>query len=124
MLLKVCVNGFRNAKGTHVSVYVSLLKGEYDSNLDWPFKGVVIVELTNWKNGKDHLSHTIVFNEQTDHVCSSCVTEEYLTDIGWNGSDQLQFNTSQQCPFKRPFLLSQSLSLDMHRLICSDFTTP
>ena len=87
MLLKVCVNGFRNAKGTHVSVYVSLLKGEYDSNLDWPFKGVVIVELTNWKNGKDHLSHTIVFNEQTDHVCSSCVTEEYLTDIGWNGSD-------------------------------------
>ena len=87
MLLKVCVNGCRNAKGTRVSVYVSLLKGEYDSNLDWPFKGVVIVELTNWKNDKDHLSHTIVFNEQTDHVCSSRVTEEYLTDIGWNGSD-------------------------------------
>ena len=87
MLLKVCVNGCRNAKGTRVSVYVSLLKGEYDSNLDWPFKGVVIVELTNWKDNKDHLSHTIVFNEQTDPVCSSRVTEEYLTDIGWNGSD-------------------------------------
>ena len=90
MLLKICVNGRHSAKGTHISVYVSLMRGEYDNDLDWPFQGDVIVELINWREDKNHLTHTIFFNKQTDPDCSSRVTTCFdLTDTGWNGSNDV-----------------------------------
>ena len=94
MILKVCVNGRHATKRTHisvyVSVYVSLMRGEYDNDLDWPFQGYVIVELINWREDKNHLTHTIVFNEQTDPDCLSRVTTLFdLSDTGWNGSNDV-----------------------------------
>ena len=38
------------------------MKGEYDSVLDWPFEGDIIIELINQREDKSHLSHTIVFD--------------------------------------------------------------
>ena len=35
MLLTVCANDLQIAKGTHISVYVSLMKGEYDNKLNY-----------------------------------------------------------------------------------------
>ena len=90
IILKVCVNGRHATKGTHISVYVSLMRGEYDSDLDWPFLGDVIVELINWREDNNHLMHTIVFNKQTDPDCLSRVTTIFdLSNIGWNGSDDV-----------------------------------
>ena len=37
MCLKVYANGCGDGKGTHVSVYIYLMKGEFDDNLEWPF---------------------------------------------------------------------------------------
>ena len=45
---KVCLcvnaNGYGDGKGTHVSCFVCL---KYDDTLEWPFQGVVTVELLN-----------------------------------------------------------------------------
>ena len=51
MCLKVYASGCGNGKGTHVSVAVHMMKGEFDSHLKWPFKGEVTVELVNQKEG-------------------------------------------------------------------------
>ena len=75
MLLVLYANGRGTAKGTHISVYITIIIGEYDSGLNWPFEGDIIVELINWRVGKNHLSHTIVFDDRTDPKFSSRVTE-------------------------------------------------
>ena len=50
MRLEVYANGFGAGKGTHVSVYVCLMRGEFDDHLKWPFNGEVTVKLqfTQW----------------------------------------------------------------------------
>ena len=63
-----------------MSVYAYLMKGEHDSVLDWPFRGDVIVELINWKEDKNHLSHTNVFNQHTQLKLSSHVTEGDISE--------------------------------------------
>ena len=38
-------NGYSSGKDTHLSVYLHLLKGEYDDKLSWPFQKIVKVTL-------------------------------------------------------------------------------
>ena len=37
--LQVVPNGHGNAKGTHVSVFLFLMEGEFDKDLQWPLRG-------------------------------------------------------------------------------------
>ena len=51
-------NGEGNAKGTHLSLYVYIMRGEYDDQLKWPFNRVVTIAMFNrgtneWDNSKD-----------------------------------------------------------------------
>ena len=43
------------------------------------------MELINWREDKNHLSHTIVFNHNTDPEHSSRVTEDDISQHGWDG---------------------------------------
>ena len=45
MCLNVCANGEGDGKGTHVSVFVYLMRGEFDDDLKWPFSGEITVQL-------------------------------------------------------------------------------
>ena len=51
MCLKVYANGCGDGEDTHVSVYVYLMKGEFDDDLKWPFPldGLVTIELISKK---------------------------------------------------------------------------
>ena len=59
---KLCVevdaNGYRSGKGTHVSVFVTLMAGDYDDLLEWPFIGKLEIELLNWRENKKHVKRT------------------------------------------------------------------
>ena len=61
MCLRVDSNGCGDGTGTHVSVSVRLMRGEYDSRLVWPFKGDITIELVNHNN--DHLEKIMVFGD-------------------------------------------------------------
>ena len=55
MCLRVDVNGRGDGKGTHVSVYAYLMRGDNDNNLKWPFKGTIKVSLLNQlEDGQHH----------------------------------------------------------------------
>ena len=44
--VRVRVNGGR-LKGWYMSVYLFMMRGEYDDDLEWPFKGAVTIQLLN-----------------------------------------------------------------------------
>ena len=58
MFCGVYPNGQGDAKGTHLSLFVYIMRGEYDDQLKWPFNGVVTIAMFNrrtneWDNSKD-----------------------------------------------------------------------
>ena len=64
--LEVCPNGYGQGKGSHLSVFAALMRGEYDEELKWPFEGDIIFELLNWREDKNHLLLTTPFNRYND----------------------------------------------------------
>ena len=61
LCIKVHTNGFASGKGTHLSVYVYLMRGDNDNHLPWPFTGTVKVELLNQLKDGYHHSKSIEF---------------------------------------------------------------
>ena len=59
MSIEVYANGLGNGKGSHVSVYFELLKGKYDSYLNFPFKGKIALFLLNQLEDRNHRSLVI-----------------------------------------------------------------
>ena len=62
MCLHVYVNGCCDGKGTHLSVFVALMRGEHDEHLEWPFEGNISYQLLNWSEDKQHHEETLSFN--------------------------------------------------------------
>ena len=58
-MLMVYANGDGSGEGTHLSLYVYLLKGEYDDQLQWPFNANITVQLLNWSGDNGHEEKTI-----------------------------------------------------------------
>ena len=64
MVALVHPNGFRRYKGTHMSVYVGICRGEFDDQLRWPFDGSITVQVYNYTTEQWCNEHTIVLNEK------------------------------------------------------------
>ena len=60
MQLRVDAYGEVSGKGTHLSAYVYLMKGEHDNYLQWPFNSKVSIRLLNWCSDSKHLEKTAV----------------------------------------------------------------
>ena len=65
LFLKVYANGSYDgiAKNTHVSVFITIMQGEFDYQLKWPFKGEFDISLLNQGDNNGHLTRTIHFND-------------------------------------------------------------
>ena len=57
MAIEVYANGEGAGEGTHVSVFASFLKGEYDAQLKWPLIGKVTFTLLNQLEDKNHYQY-------------------------------------------------------------------
>ena len=75
MCLAVDANGAGSAAGTHVSVGVHLMRGEYDDNLVWLFRGDVTFHLVNRNVDEGHMEGTVNFNDRTPDVAAGRVME-------------------------------------------------
>ena len=75
MCLNVYANGHGGCKGTHVSVFICLMKGENDDNLKWPFRGIITVSLLNQLQPDNHHSRSIIYDENASEDTSSRVKE-------------------------------------------------
>ena len=66
MCLEVYANGESDGRGTHVSVYACLMKGDNDDSLTWPFTGKVSFELLNQLEDKNHVLVTAKFKKSEE----------------------------------------------------------
>ena len=64
MNVTVYPHGVVNHRGTHMSVYVSILRGEFDDQLRWPFDGSITIQAYNRTTEQWSNKHIIVMNER------------------------------------------------------------
>ena len=60
--INVTAGGQISGAGTHVSVLVHLMRGEYDSRLVWPFRGDITIQLVNHNNDQDHREYILYYS--------------------------------------------------------------
>ena len=104
MCLTVYANGDGKGKGTHVSVFAYLMRGEFDDRLKWPFQGRVVLQLCNQLEDRRHRGHTISFSETADLKVINRVTGGERAESGWGtptliAHKDLNFNPANKCQF-------------------------
>ena len=87
MCLCIYANGNGSGEGTHISVFVYMMRGDFDSHLQWPFKGKITVQLVNQKEGGEHYEmNPVTMTSQTadgyNDVFHRCVDCD-ISDEGW-----------------------------------------
>lgn len=83
MCLIVNANGHSAAKETHVSVYACLMRGEFDSSLEWPFLGEITIQLLNQLANRNHATGSVRFTERTPDVYTCRVINSEKAEKGW-----------------------------------------
>ena len=68
LCLVVRANGYGSGEGSHLSISVWIMKGQHDDRLQWPFTGIIIIELLNWLEDKEHYKKTIPIDTKDDFV--------------------------------------------------------
>ena len=65
---RLCLLVFASGKGSHLSIYALIMKGQHDDRLQWPFTGTIIIELLNWLEDKGHYKRTLSIDTNNDFV--------------------------------------------------------
>ena len=87
--LRVVSAGNGDGKGTHVSVYLHLMKGPHDDKLEqsghWPLRGTFTIELLNQFTDDDHYTRSMLLS---GYLCSECtnrvVEGDMATGVGFD----------------------------------------
>ena len=104
MCLSVIANGRGDGKGTHVSVYAHLMRGEFDDHLKWPFRGHVTVAMLNQLEDNNHPIETIRFSKVTDKDIVGRVTGRGKAPSGrgyptFIAHTDLDYNPAKNCQY-------------------------
>nr|XP_015222735.1 PREDICTED: TNF receptor-associated factor 1-like isoform X1 [Lepisosteus oculatus] len=59
---RLYLNGNEQGKGTHLSLYLMILKGDFDSLLQWPFSEMVKISIINQGNKEDSVVYHLAPN--------------------------------------------------------------
>ena len=63
MRLRIYFNRRADSKGKYLSVYVQLMKGEFDDQLEWPFQGKLEIQLLNQNKDEEHDTGILNFKD-------------------------------------------------------------
>ncbi|XP_065901622.1 TNF receptor-associated factor 4-like [Dysidea avara] len=84
LCLLVYPDGNGDGKGTHLSVYLNIMKGSHDDELTWPLRGKFEITLLNQLNNSEHCSRSVIINN--DHRYTGRVTRRYRAVGGFGVS--------------------------------------
>ena len=111
MCLKVTANGQGDGEGSHITAVVYLMKGEFDNQLDWPFKGDITITLLNQEEDGGHFSRTIQGVKGDRRPVSKRITDEKFISA-WG---IFQFKAHDE--LRPKFLKSDSLKFSITTVI-------
>ena len=76
---KICLNvsggGYGDGKGTHLSVFLYLMKGRHDNELTWPLRGKFEMKLLNQISDSEHHSLILTYDDSVPNQYKSRVTQ-------------------------------------------------
>ena len=81
--LSIDANGNAESKGSHISIYVKLVKSATDTQLTWPFRGELVIEVLNQLEDGAHFSKTILFDWKEKDVRNCVATSPEASGRGW-----------------------------------------
>ena len=129
MCIGVDANGSNTGEGTHISVYLHMMAGEYDDNLKWPFRGEVTVQLLNQRNNGNHYESSLI--EADDHILDEFDTT-YVARVqgvqerglGWGypkffPHEELTYNDDKDCQY----LMNDCLKFQVNKVVVLDNQT-
>ena len=93
LCIRVHANGILAGKGTHISVYVHLMKGEFDDHLVWPFRGQINIQLLG---GQTQHAKNIIFDDSTPSEYVGRVTSGERASQGWGESKYISRVEAEQ----------------------------
>ena len=115
MRIDVYPNGNGDGKGTHVSVFVPILKGDNDDNLKWPFIGTVKIELLNQLEDENHHLKTLTLDQEDNvrvgpawgystFIPHSQLSHDPVKNTQYLKDDTLYFRVSVEVSGHKPWL--------------------
>ena len=114
MCLRVHSNGFGTGTGTHVTVNVYLMRGEYDSRIVWPFKGDITIKLVN-HNTDDHFERIVSFNDASvSFGAANRVTSGDRATKGWGKRRFVSHTDVESSTSTRRYIDNNSLTFRIH----------
>ena len=103
---KLCIKVSKSESGTHMSLYVYIMRGEYDSRLEWPFKGSITIQLVNHKKPEDNHEVTLRFSEKP----SNRVTSGEMAKSGWGFARFISYNNLKSSTDTRRYIIDDCLT--------------
>jgi hypothetical protein len=82
MYLRIFADGSGTGKGTHLSLAVYLMQGEFDDQLKWPFQGNIYFKLVNQEKDTDHVIKILYSGQAPSERCERVLTNEPIEN-GW-----------------------------------------
>ena len=58
--VRLHINGVDDGAGSHVSLFVHVLQGEFDHRLSWPFSGAITLSILDQSHDRNDVSKTVV----------------------------------------------------------------
>ena len=85
MRMEVYLNGYDKGKGTYLSIYLQLMKGDFDDFLNWPFTKPVILTVMHPENRLWNCERILRNSDSYDEVLTS--SESYDDDSDNDSND-------------------------------------
>ena len=100
--LRVYPNGYGRASGTHISIFMYLMKGPFDAHLKWPFRGELTVQIVNQAGDHTHWEDTS--DKRLGGIYAARVTERERAEGGWGFQHflpltALQYDTAKKIQY-------------------------
>ena len=114
LCLQVDANGSGNGQGTHVSVYATLMRGEHDQHLQWPFTGKFTIELLNFREDKRHHTKILPITSDFGFVRVTDRQQQYGRSRGWPqfiSHSSLPYNSTTNTEYLRDDCLRLRVSV-------------
>ncbi len=111
--LAVHANGHDRFTGTHVTVCIRFMRGEFDDSLKWPFCGKICFRLLDQAKQTEHRSQVANYDYRAEEAVWCCrVTDKEVADKGW--SHELDFVAHKK--LKPQYLLNDTLLLQVYKV--------
>lgn len=124
MCLGIDANGFSSCPGTHIGVAVHMVKGEFDAQLQWPFKGAITIELVDMSKGGKNYEVDIV--EESSHLekdyetIFSRVMEADRSPAGWGFAEFISHKNLYKPKQGRKFLSNDTLYFKVTKVMVNN----